>query len=67
MALRQVDLEQICSQFSELTDPPSTEAIKLVLSEAIKVEYCSKDPSSCLIDQHHSGKMNSHVHALLEC
>jgi len=57
-ALRKVDLEQICSQFSELTDPPSTEAIEQALLETIKLEM---NPSSCLTDQHNSGYATSQI------
>lgn len=55
-ALRRIDLEQICSQFNELTGPPSTSTIERALSEAVASEDHPKAPSQSLTDhQQHSG------------
>lgn len=55
-ALRKIDLEQICSQFNDLTGPPSTNTIERALSEAVASEDHPKAPSQSLADhQQHSG------------
>ena len=54
-ALRKIDLEHICSQFSGLTDPPSTDAVEQALSEAVMSGDCSKTPSQPAADQQPSG------------
>ena len=50
-ALRKIDLEYICSQFSRLTGPPSTDAIEQALSEAAMLGDCSKSPSQAVVNQ----------------
>ena len=54
-ALRKIDLDHICSQFSGLTDPPSTDAVEQALSEAVKSGDCSEAPSQAAADQQSSG------------
>lgn len=58
-ALRKIDLEHICSQFSGLTDPPLTDAVEQALSEAVKSGDCLKAPTQSADNQQPSGLMVS--------